>query len=79
MFEGVEIIDVVRTNRLDSHQPPIYRPLTGVGNPSGGGDIHVRLGKSTVGEPMAFRQKAAPSRNFLESTQTSATQFTIVQ
>jgi len=67
MFEGVEIIYAIRTNRLDSHNPTIHRPLTGVGNPSSGGEVHVRLGKSTVRDPVALWQKATPGRNFLKS------------
>jgi len=72
MLEGVETFSAVRTNRLDSHQLPIDRPLTGVGDPSGGGEVHARLGKSAVGDPVALWQKATSGRNFLEPTQTSA-------
>jgi hypothetical protein len=54
------------TNRFDSHQLPIDKPLTRVGNPPGGGESPIRLGKTVVRYPIALRQNATPGGNFLK-------------
>ena len=79
MLQYIEILNAVRINRLDNHQLPIDRPLTGVGNPPNGGECTIRFNKTAVRDPIAFRQKATSGGHLLKPTQTSTAKLGVVQ
>ena len=78
-LEGIEVLDAVRTNRLDSHQISVHKPPANARCPVFDGDDTIKFDKATVGNPVALWQKATPGGNFLEPAQTSAAELRIVQ
>ena len=66
-LEGLVILDAVRTDYLDSHQISVHQHLTSAGNPlyAGGG---FKIGRVTVGDQVALRQKTTPGGNLLKPT-----------
>jgi hypothetical protein len=61
LLEGIEIINVVGINRLDSHQLPIHRPLADPRNPPSDGENLIRSGsRATMDDPVTLGQKATP-------------------
>ena len=66
MFKVTEILDAFRMDGLDSHQPSMHRPLADAGYPPCGGGNVIGASVASVGDPVALRQKATASGNFLE-------------
>ena len=79
MLKCIEIVDTIRIDCLDSHQLTIDRPLTGLRNSPGGGEIIIGFSEAAVGDPVALRQKATSSRHPLKPVQTSAAEFGVIQ
>ena len=78
-LECIEIFDAIRTNCLDGHHSFIDRPLEGLRNPPRDRDIVIGFSEAAVGDPVALRQKTTSGGHLLESTQTSTTEFGVVQ
>ena len=66
MFEGIEILDAVRTDGLYGHQLSAHQQLASVGClPDNRGSV-VMFSEVIVGDKVAPRQKATPGEDFLK-------------
>ena len=66
IFKGIEILDAVRTNGLDSHRLSVHRQLASAGCPPWSGGSVVNFSEATVRDPVALRQKATLGGDFLK-------------
>ena len=66
-LKSVEVLDIVGTDSLDSHQFPVHQPLAGLGHPSRRTGSTIGFSEAVRGDPIALREKATPGGDSLKS------------